>query len=157
MKKKRSSTTIVNIADFALKRDKEIASLELRDYFVSRNRQEKTWNLINAVKSGLRQNIFSTAEAKKITEFLARKFEIRLPAIEFAQAVHSPAIHSQSYRSTTQADALNRSNGGHTLFHQLFFRLQAGVQENLLDYNGARSLVGEIVSRYPKARGSLQR
>lgn len=156
MKKRTHSPTRVNFSEFALKRDKQIASVEMRDYFVSKNRQEKAWQLMTAVINSLRQNIFSTAEAKKITEFLARKFEIRLPMLEYALAVNPSANPHKPNSGNIRSDHRIRQKDERVLFYQLFIRLQAGVQENLLDYNGACVLVGEIVSRYPKARGSLQ-
>lgn len=156
MNNNSNATPIINISEYSLKRDKRIVSMEMKDYFVGRNRQEKAWHLATALKSGFRQNIFSTAEAKKITGFLARKFEIRLPAIEYAQALGSSSIPRISNRGKIQGDFKKTVNGGNNLFSELFLRLQVGVQENLLDYNGARTLVEEIVTCYPKARASLQ-
>lgn len=157
MKKKSNSTTTVNIAEYALKRDKEIACREMRAYFVTMNRQEKAWHLSNAVKNSLSKNIFSTAEVQKMTKFLAGKFGIRQPTMEYAQAVSSSTTHCAADRKTTQADAIRGPGGENVFFVELYLRLQAGVQENLLDYNGAFALVHEIITRYPKARASLPR
>lgn len=157
MNNNSNATPIIKILDYYLKRDKRIASEEMKDYFVGRNRQEKAWHLATALKSGFRQNIFSTAEAKKITAFLAGKFEIRLAAIEYAQALGSSPIPRISKRGKIRGGFEKPVTGGNNLFSELFLRLQAGVQENLLDYNGARTLVEEIVTRYPKARAILQR
>lgn len=156
MKNNSSSPTILNFSDFALKRDKQIATFEMTDYFVHKSRQEKAWNLITAVKNSLRQDIFSSAEARKITAFLAGQFDIRLPAIEHAEAFSTSIVPGKSIKKRVRSPFKKRTKEGHELFLQLFLRLQTGVQENLLDYNGARSLVVEIVTRYPKARGCLQ-
>ena len=157
MKKKSNSTNTVNIAEYALKKDKEKACREMRSYFVTMNRQEKAWHLSNTVKSSLSKNIFSTAEVEKMTKFLADKFGIRQPAMEYAQAVSSSATHCTADGKTTQADTIIRPVGENVFFVELYLRLQAGVQENLLDYNGAFALVQEIITRYPKARASLPR
>ena len=63
---------IYNISELAFERDKRKAYVETRDYFVKKNRQEKTWHLVTAVMNSLKQKMFSSIEAGRITEFLSR-------------------------------------------------------------------------------------
>lgn len=162
MGESKKSSKIINLSELAFQRDKEKAGAELRDYFVKKNRQIKAAQLISAMKSSLRKEVFSSSEAKKITDFLSRKFDIRAPAIQYAEAGYlSPSTSStqglpQSVKN--QKKPLRRVvNKSSDYFHELFLRLQSAVQENLLDYNGARVLVRDVVASYPTARDSLRR
>lgn len=162
MGESKKSSKIIHLSDFAYQRDKEKAGVELRDYFVKKNRQIKAAQLISAMKSSLKKEVFSCSEAKKITDFLSRKFDIRAPAIQYAEAGYLSASTSsaqglsQSVKNTKKP--LKRSvNKGSDYFHELFLRLQSAVQENLLDYNGARVLVRDVVASYPTSRDSLKR
>lgn len=154
----KKSSKITDLSDLAFKRDKEKVDVELRDYFVKKNRQIKAAQLTSAMKSSLKKKVFSCPEAKKITDFLARKFDIRGPAIQYAQAGYLSVSRSQG-RSKPETIKPLRSPAkrGGDLFHELFLRLQLAVQENLLDYNGARVLVRDVVESYPTSRDSLRR
>jgi hypothetical protein len=150
---------IVEISELAFKRDKKDAGDELQEYFVQKNRQEKAWHVTNAVKNSLRKNVFSIAEAHTIIEFLARKFDIRRAAIQYPQAGYlSPAGRSQGdvVHKNNIRPLKRKKRKDDDIFHQLFFRLQAAVQENLLDYNGARVLVKEVVTCYPTSKDRLR-
>ncbi|MFT5729173.1 MAG: hypothetical protein ACI8PB_003336 [Desulforhopalus sp.] len=162
MGENKKSSKIINLSDLAFERDKKNANVELRDYFVKKNRQIKAAQLISAMKSSLKKEVFSCSEAKQLAGFLARKFDIRGPAIQYAQAGYlSPGPISNKGLAQTEKNKktpLRRSvDRGNDLFHELFLRLQSAVQENLLDYNGARVLVRDIVISYPTSRDSLMR
>ena len=145
---------IYDIKKTKFEKDKKKVETELRDYFVHKNRQEKAWTITNAVASNLKQQKFSHAEAQKITEFLAEKFGIRLPAI----------THTQLFRQNPTPLKKNSKNlivklaqKKDIFFNQLFLQLQAAVQDNLLDYHQARSLVCDTVTHYPKIKKHLPR
>lgn len=160
MGENKKSSKIIHLSDLAFQRDKEKADVELRDYFVKKNRQIKAAQLMTAMKSSLRKEVFSCSEAKKIIVFLSRKFDIRAPAIQYAQAGYLSASTSatQGVPKSVKTAPLRRSvNRGSDFFHELFLRLQSAVQENLLDYNGARVLVRDVVESYPTSRDSLRR
>lgn len=156
MEKRKKISKVVALSDFALERDKRTATAELRDYFVEKNNQEKLWHLVTALMNSLRTRLFSSDEAEKITAFLARKFDIRPPAIQSFQAggllTHTPNVDQTGRKPVW----IKKAGKGDNLFYQLFLRLQAAVQENLLDYNGARSLVRETIFHYPTAKAFLQ-
>jgi len=156
----KKSSKITSLSDLAFERDKKKAAVELRDYFVKKNRQIKAAQLVSAINSSLRKQVFSSSEAKKLTDFLSRKFDIRGPAIQYAQAGYLSASTSPSAvitKSIKKAEFRKPKSKGSDLFHQLFLRLQAAVQENLLEYNGARVLVKDIVASYPTSRDSLRK
>jgi len=148
---------IYNMSELAFERDKRNAITEMRDYFVQKNRQEKAWNLVTAMMNSLKQNVFSNVEAQKITEFLSKKFDIRRPAIELAQAICFATIPIKPKKVNMNTVRPRRMAGESEISEQLFLRLQAAVQDDLIDYNGARSLVREIIVHYPKAQKYLQR
>jgi len=160
MGENKKSSKIIHLSDLVFERDKKKADVELRDYFVKKNRQIKAAQLMSAVKSSLKKEVFSCSEAKKLTVFLSSKFDIRAPAIQYAQAGYlSPSTSStQGLPKSVKTAPLRKSvNRGNDLFHELFLRLQSAVEENLLDYNGARLLVRNIVVSYPTSRDSLRR
>lgn len=160
MEHNKKTLKVTNISDLALERDKKKAHVELRDYFVKKNRQVKAAQLTSTISRSLRKKAFSSSEAKKLTDYLSRKFDIRGPAIQYAQAGYLSAGSRPSNDSTKQIKKTPFSrleNRGSDLFHQLFLRLQSAVQENLLEYNGARVLVREIVTNYPGSRDSLRK
>ena len=148
---------IYNISELALERDKRKAYVETRDYFVKKNRQEKAWHLTTAVMNSLKQKMFSSIEAQRITEFLSKKFEIRRPAIELAQAICFATIPDATNRVNIKTGLARKSGGNNEIADQLFLRIQAAVQDDLLSYNEARSMVREIIVHYPKAQKYLQR
>jgi len=148
---------IYNMSELAFERDKRNAITEMRDYFVQKNRQEKAWNLVTAMMNSLKQNVFSNVEAQKITEFLSKKFDIRRPAIELAQTICFATIPIKPKKVNMNTVRPRRMAGESEISEQLFLRLQAAVQDDLIDYNGARSLVREIIVHYPKAQKYLQR
>lgn len=160
MGESKKSSKIIHLSDLAFQRDKEKVDVELRDYFVKKNRQIKAAQLISAMKSSLKKEVFSCSEAKKITDFLSRKFDIRAPAIQYAQAGYLSAGTSttQGLSKSVKPTPLRRTvDRGSDFFHELFLRLQSAVEENLLDYNGARVLVRDVVASYPTSRDSLKR
>ena len=148
---------IYNISEFAFERDKRKAYVETRDYFVKKNRQEKTWHLVTAVMNSLKQKMFSSIEAGRITEFLSRKFEIRRPAIDLAQAICFSTIPGATNRVNIKTALVRKSGENIEISDQLFLRIQAAVQDDLLSYSEARSMVREIIGHYPKAQKYLQR
>jgi len=162
MRENKKSSKIINLSELAFERDKKNANVELRDYFVKKNRQIKAAQLISAMKSSLNNEVFSCSEAKQLAGFLARKFDIRGPAIQYVQAGYlAPGLRPN--KGLVQ-DVKNKKkplrgsvDRGSDLFHELFLRLQSAVQENLLDYNGACILVRDIVISYPTSRDSLMR
>ena len=162
MGERKKSSKIINLSDLAFQRDKEKAGVELRDYFVKKNNQIKAAQLMSAMKSSLKKDLFSCSEAKKITDFISREFDIRAPAIQYAEAGYLSASMS-STQGFSQGVKNNKKplrksvNRGSDFFHDLFLRLQSAVQENLLDYNGARVLVRDVVASYPTTRESLRR
>jgi hypothetical protein len=144
---------IVDISELAFNRDKKNAGEELTQYFVQKNRQEKAWHVTTAFKHSLRKNIFSKAEAHTLIEFLARKFDIRRAAIQYVQAGYlAPARDLKDNISRLK----RKNNNDNDIFRQLFIRLQNAVQENLLDYNGARVLAKEVVTCYPTSKDRLR-
>jgi hypothetical protein len=160
LEQNKKSAKITHLSDLAFERDKEKAGAELRDYFVKKNRQIKAAQLINAITSSLRKQVFSSSEANKLTDFLSRKFDIRGPAIQYAQAGYLSACPKPdigSAKSIKKTFFKKPKKQGSDLFHHLFLRLQAAVQDNLLEYNGARVLVRDIVTSYPASRDSLRR
>lgn len=145
---------IYDIRKPAFEKDKKKVETELRDYYIHKNRQEQAWNITNAVASNLKQKKFSHAEAKKITKFLAAKFGIRLPAIAHTQLFHlAPPTKSKNSKKVLIRLAKKKNE----FFHQLFLQLQNAVQDNLLDYHQARSLVCDTVAHYPKIKKHLPR
>lgn len=156
---KKKSPKIITLSTLAFERDKRNATIELKNYFVEKNRQVKTAQLVTAMKSSLRKKVFSHSEANKLTDFLSRKFDIREPAIQYVQAGYLAPVSTANQDAGNTKKRLFRKTTrvGGEFFHQLFLRLQSAVQENLLDYNGARVLVRDIVTSYPKSRGSLRR
>jgi hypothetical protein len=160
MGENKKSSKIIHLSDLAFERDKKNAGVELRDYFVKKNRQIKAAQLISAMKSSLKKEVFSSSEAKQLAGFLSKKFDIRGPAIQYAQAGYLSPGPTQGLTQSgkNKKTPLRRSvDRGSDLFHELFLRLQSAVQENLLDYNGARILVRDIVISYPTSRDSLMR
>lgn len=160
MKKESTASKIVNLADVAFKRDEKKAGLEMTEYFVEKHRQIKGAQLVSAIQSSLRKKTFSGTEAQKLTEFLSRTFDIRGPAIQYAQAGYlkpGSSMLQEDKRTHKKKKLFQKVSSGNDFFHQLFLRLQVAVQENLLDYNGARVLVREIVTSYPTTRESLRR
>lgn len=157
---RRKSRKVVNLKDVAFERDMQKAKDELTDYFVKKNRQVKAAELETALKSSLRKRLFSVTEAKRLTEYLAIKFDIRRPAIQYAQAGYlAPGAtivrNSKNSEKTVKLKRTKIKSEG--IFVELFHRLQAAVQDNLLDYNGARVLVRETVDYYPVAQDKLRR
>ena len=160
MQDSKKTSKIINLSSLAFERDKRKADIELRDYFVEKNRQVKAAQLVTAMKNSLRKQVFSHSEATKFTDFLVRKFDIRRPSIQSVQAGYlSPApTPVEAGENRFEKKLLKKKTGmGSDIFHQLFLRLQSAVQENLLDYNGARVLVSEIVTSYPTSRNRLRR
>ncbi|MFT5697396.1 MAG: hypothetical protein ACI8ZB_000244 [Desulforhopalus sp.] len=158
MKENKKSSKIVNLSDLAFERDKKEVNKELTDYFVKKNRQVKAAQLISAMKSSLKKKLFSGAEAKKFAALLAIKYDIRGPAIQYAQAGYLspvPAVANDDSDLVKKRRIKRKSESGGDFFREFFLRLQVAVQENLLDYNGARVLVREIVISYPAAKDSL--
>ena len=155
----KKSSKIINLSTLAFERDKKNANIELTNYFVQKNRQVKSAQLITAMKSSLSKKVFSHSEANKLTDFLSRKFDIRGPAIQYVQAGYlSPVSTAGKGAGDTKKRLFSKTTrAGGELFHQLFLRLQSAVQENLLDYNGARVLVRDIVTSYPTSRDRLKR
>lgn len=146
----------MQISDLALKRDKARAGEELKNYFINKNRQEQSWQLTNALVSSLRKKAFSNAEAGKITSFLSREFDIRHSALQYSQAWHLGPRRSYSRVDNIRSMPLRtKENTG--LFYDIYLRLQAAVQDKLLDYRGAHSLVKEIVYAYPASRAHIGR
>ena len=148
---------IHNMSELAFERDKRNACAEMKDYFVKKNRQEKAWYLVTAMLNSLKQNVFSSVEAQKITAFLSKKFDIRRPAIQLAQAFCFATMPIEPQKVHIRTARARRTWRENEASEQLFLRLQAAVQDGLIDYNGARSLVREIITHYPKAQKSLQR
>ncbi len=145
---------IYDITKITFEKEKKKVETELRDFFIHKTRQEKAWSITNAVASNLKQKKFSHAEAQKITEFLAAKFGIRLPAIAHTQMFRlTPPPRKNNCKKVTLRLAQKKNE----FFHQLFLQLQAAVQDNLLDYHQARSLVCETVTHYPKIKKHLPR
>ncbi|WP_028583694.1 PDDEXK family nuclease [Desulfogranum mediterraneum] len=145
---------IHDIARYALLRDKRKVAEGLKDYFVQKNKQERVSSVVSAFLNRLRQRDFADSEARDMVTFLSRTFEIRRPGVEYAQAFQfsrSPA------GSTSTPRVVSRARGGRELFSQLFLRLQATVQDKLLEYHQARSLVQEAVLSYPQLIQHLPR
>lgn len=158
MGEKTKTTKIIHLSDLAFQKEKERAGIELRDYFVKKNNQIKAAQLTTAIKSSLKKEVFSSSEANTLTDFLAKKFDIRGPAIQYAQAGYLSGSSAQRETHSAKQKLFKKPvHRGSDLFHQLFLRLQSAVQENLLDYNGARVLVRDIVQSYPASRESLRR
>ncbi len=156
----KKASKITNLSDLAFERDQKKATVELTDYFVKKNRQIKAAELVSAITRSLRKQVFSSSEAKKLTDFLSRKFDIRGPAIQYAQAGYLSAGTKPGtgfIKSTKKTVFRKQKNQGSDFFHQLFLRLQSAVQENLLEYNGARVLYRQIVTSYPSSRDSLRK
>ncbi|BHH81929.1 hypothetical protein [Desulforhopalus sp. 52FAK] len=157
---RRKSRKIVNLKDVAFERDMEKAKDELTDYFVKKNRQVKAAQLETAFRSSLRKRLFSVTEAKRLTEYLAIKFDIRRPAIQYAQAGYlapGATVKNNSNKAEKKVELRQIKRKSEGIFVELFQRLQAAVQDNLLDYNGARVLVRETVDYYPVAQDKLRR
>lgn len=150
----QGTAEMYDISDYAYKRDMRNVGNEMRDYFVSKNRQEQAWIVMRLVMDCLRKQCFSSAESKKVTAFLCRKFTIRKPDIDHVQNL-SPAQKPDRDNIAMIPVAMPKGQG--EVFHQLFLRLQAAVQDNLLDYADARSLVREMIVHYPEVKGSLHR
>lgn len=90
---RRKPTKIVNLSELVFERDKQKAKEELTDYFVKKDRQVKAAQLVSALKSSLRKRLFSVAEAEKLIGYLAKTFDMRRPAIQYAQAGYlSPRV-----------------------------------------------------------------
>ncbi|TKB12384.1 hypothetical protein [Desulforhopalus sp. IMCC35007] len=147
------NSQIVDISELAFNRDKKNAGEELTQYFVQKNRQEKAWQITSAFKHSLRKNIFSKTEAHTLVEFLARKFDIRRAAVQYPQAGDSQTVRGAN---NNISPFKRKKSNDNDIFHQLFIRLQNAVQENLLDYNGARVLAKEVVTCYPTSKDRLR-
>jgi len=157
---RRRARKIVNLSDVAFARDKQKVQDELTDYFVKKNRQVQAAELETVLKSSLRKRLFSVKEAKKLTEYLAVKFDIRRPAIQYAQAGFlTPGTKAAqvSVNQKKRVQLKRKKSRPEDYFLTLFMRLQAAVQDNLLDYNGARVLVRETVDYYPVTQDKLRR
>lgn len=148
---------VYNMSELAFERDKRNACAEMRDYFFRKNRQEQAWNIITAMMNSLQQRVFSNVEAQRITAFLSKKFDIRRSAIELAQALCFAAIPIKPKKVNIRTALARRTSEENEISKELFLRLQAAIQDDLIDYNGARSLIREIITHYPKAQKSLQR
>jgi hypothetical protein len=160
MATRKNSVKIIDMNDLAFARDKKKAGDELKNYFVNKNRQIKAAELVSVLKSSLKKRLFSSSEAKSLVEYLAKKFDIRRPAIQYAQAGYLSPVSQANKRH--EVLEIKRSNHRSTapsedFFHQLFMRLQSAVQDNLLEYNGARVLVRDIVDHYPVTKDRLNR
>ena len=160
MGNRRKPAKIIDLNDLAFNRDKKKAKEDLKDYFVNKNRQIQSAELVSVLKSSLRKGLFSSAQAKNLVEYLAKKFDIRQPAIQYAQAgylspvsqAHKKHVYREKKRPIRRSTASSED-----FFIQLFLRLQAAVHDNLLEYNGARVLVRDFVDHYPVTRDRLKR
>ncbi len=159
MSMKRKSKKIVNFQDKAFLRDKNKVQDELTDYFAQKNRQVKGAQLVSALKSSLKKRLFSVKEAKELTDYLAGKFDVRQSAIQYTQAGFRSLGTTVSKTTTGKAEMIpiKRSSKSKDFFLSLYTRLQDAVQDNLLEYNGARVLVRDIVDHYPVTRDRLRR
>lgn len=156
MPKEKTESKVYQIADLVLERDKARATEELKNYFVDKNRQEQSWQITNTLIGRLRQKAFSNAEAGEITSFLVREFDIRYAAIQYSQDGYlgpkSPNTISDKIRMFPKRGRENTE-----AFYDIYLRLRLAVEDNLLDYRGAQSLVKEIIHAYPASRSYVAR
>ena len=159
MNRERTAKKIVDFQDSAFLRDKKKAQSELTDYFVMKRRQVKGAQLVSAVKASLNKKLLSVNEAKELTEYLADKFDIRQPAIQYTQAGFRSLGAKDPKTTNGKATMISfkKTKRPKDFFLNLFARLQEAVQDNLLEYNGARVLVRDIVDHYPVAQNRLRR
>lgn len=138
---------ILNFQAAALERDKKKFVVELRDYYVDKTRQESGWSIVGAISQRLRKKEFTCKEAKQLVRFLARKYDIRRTSLQYATSFSAsgPARGSFIEKQQTRQETTGE-------FHELFLRLQAGVQDKLLSYRDACSLIEESTVGYPLAR-----
>lgn len=159
MSMRRKTKKVVNFHDKAFLRDKNTAQDELTDYFTEKNRQVKGAQLVSALKISLKKKLFSVKEAKQLADYLAGKFDIRQSAIQYTQT----GFHSLGAKTVTTNKGksamipMKKITKPKDFFINLFARLQEAVQENLLEYNGARVVVRDIVDQYPVTRDRLRR
>lgn len=160
MRANNKGKKIVVLAELAFERDKKKLAVELTDYYVDKSRQIKGAQLVSAILRCSREKLISMSEARKLTGFLARTFDIRAPAI---QSVHAGflgqvvSVVNTDSKVVKKISCRRKITPGKDFFQQLFLRLQLAVQENILDYNGARLLVKEIVRNYPTTKNCLHR
>lgn len=145
---------IYDIKQSMLEKEKKKAVTELRDYFIRKYRQENAWSVIHTVEHHLRQKKITSGEARKLTAFLAKKFDVDQPAVEHARMFSPSSVPAERRTNTSPCNMVHRQED---MFHHLFLRLQAAVQANILDYNQARSLICETLVHYPTASSALQR
>jgi|GEM_PF-4978404 len=138
---------IFSLKAAALERDKRKFVAELRDYYVDKIRQESGWSIVGAISQRLRKREFSNKEARQLVRFLARNYDIRQTSLQYSTSFSAAGLKRES---VSEKQHPGKENSGE--FHELFMRLQAGVQDKLLSYRDACLLIEESTAGYPLAQ-----